>query len=104
MATQTKCYTIAMRTTVTRRQTAFRLRTDLLEKLQRMAAEDNRSLNSFVECALMDMAFHEPNAETLAAMEEVRSGKCTVADMTSILRSGRRACWASRQRARPVSA
>lgn len=73
-----------MRTTVTRRQTAFRLRTDLLEKLQRMAAEDNRSLNSFVEGALMDVAYHEPNAETLAAMEEVRSGKCTVADMTSI--------------------
>ena len=43
-----------MDTTIERKQTAFRLRTDLLERLKIMASRSNRSLNNFVECMLMD--------------------------------------------------
>ena len=64
-----------MEAIIERRQTAFRLRTDLLERLKVMAMRSNRSLNNFIECALMDVAFHEPNAETRAAIEEAKSGK-----------------------------
>lgn len=52
-----------------------------------MAKRQNRSLNNFVETLLLDAAYHEPNAETLAAMEEARSGKLRDApslDLSSI--------------------
>ena len=39
-----------------------------------MAKRQNRSLNNFVETLLLDAAYHEPNAETLAAMKEAESG------------------------------
>ncbi len=53
----------------------FRLPTDLVDRLKEMAKKDHRSLNNFVECILSDVAYHEPNEETKAAIEEARSGK-----------------------------
>ncbi|WP_103983126.1 ribbon-helix-helix protein, CopG family [Parabacteroides chinchillae] len=54
---------------------SFRLPVDLIERLKKLARQQNRSLNNFVECALIDLAYSEPNAETRAALEEARSGK-----------------------------
>lgn len=64
-----------MEATIGRKQTSFRLREDLLEKLQIAARQENRSLNNFVESALMDVVYKRPNAETLAAMREAESGE-----------------------------
>ncbi|MFK1959540.1 toxin-antitoxin system protein [Bacteroides fragilis] len=64
-----------MGTTVERKQTSFRLRTDLLERLQVVAKEENRSLNNFVESTLMDIIYRKPNAITLKAMREAESGE-----------------------------
>ncbi len=55
-----------------RRQTAFRLREDLLEKLREAAGKENRSLNNYVESVLMDIMYGNPNKLTLAAMKEAR--------------------------------
>lgn len=56
-------------------QTAFRFDRDLISRLKVKAKKENRSLNNYVETVLMDIAYDEPNEETLAAIEEVRSGK-----------------------------
>lgn len=73
-----------MEAVVGRKQTSFRLRKDLLERMQIEARKENKSLNNFVENKLMDIMFFEPNAETLEAMEEVRSGKdLKTVDMSS---------------------
>ncbi len=64
-----------METTKERRLTAFRLRVDLVERLKQEARRENRSLNNYVETILMDAAYCQPNAETLEAIEEARSGK-----------------------------
>lgn len=56
-----------------RRQTAFRLRKDLLDKLKKEAAKENRSVNNYVETLLLDAVYREPNDETLAAMKEVEN-------------------------------
>lgn len=61
--------------TVARKQTSFRLREDLLQVLQEYAKKANRSLNNFVESTLMDAVYNEPNEETIAAINEARSGK-----------------------------
>lgn len=66
-----------METTVEKKQTAFRLSTSLLERLHEEARREHRSMNNLVEILLnraLD-GMHLPNAETLAAMEEARSGK-----------------------------
>ena len=55
-----------------RKQTAFRLRTDLLDRLKVAAKKENRSLNNYVESVLMDAVYREPNEETLAAMKDVK--------------------------------
>lgn len=55
---------------VIRKQTSFRLREDLQQ-----AKKANRSLNNFVESTLMDAVYSEPNEETIAAINEARSGK-----------------------------
>ena len=60
---------------VVRKQTSFRLRGDLLQILQEQAKKANRSLNNFVESTLMDAVYSEPNEETIAAINEARSGK-----------------------------
>lgn len=63
-----------MESTTVRRTKSFRLRSDLLEGLQRNAKRANRSLNNYVESVLLDVVYHEPNAVTKAAIEEAMSG------------------------------
>ena len=53
---------------------SFRLSVDLIERLKQLARRENRSLNNYVETVLLDAAYPEPNATTLAAMKEVESG------------------------------
>ena len=64
-----------------RRQTAFRLRADLLDRLRIKAKKENRSLNNYVESVLLDAVFDEPNDETLAAMKE--ADNLTMVDMSN---------------------
>ena len=63
-----------METIVERKQTSFRLRTDLLKRMEKEASKENRSLNDFVEGILMDSLYFQPNETTLAAMREAESG------------------------------
>lgn len=65
-------YTI-MGTTITRKPTSFRLRTDLIEGLKRKAARENRTLNNYVENVLLDVVYDEPNEVTRAAIMEAMS-------------------------------
>ncbi len=58
-----------------RKQTAFRLRTDLLDRLKVAAKKENRSLNNYVESVLLDAVYREPNKETLAAMKDAKENK-----------------------------
>lgn len=60
---------------IQRKATMFRLSVDLIERLKEMAKREHRSLNNFVECVLLDVAYNEPNEVTKAAIEEARSGK-----------------------------
>ena len=75
------CYIFAikidniMNVTTTKVQTAFRFDKDLIRRLKIKAKKENRSLNNYVETVLMDIVYDEPNIETVAAIEEVRSGK-----------------------------
>lgn len=64
-----------MEAAVQKKATMFRLNVDLIERLKEMAREQHRSLNNFVECVLLDIAYNEPNETTKAAIEEARSGK-----------------------------
>ena len=64
-----------METTKDRKITAFRLKASLLERLKLDAKRQNRSLNNYVETLLMDATYRKLNAETMAAIEEARSGK-----------------------------
>lgn len=64
-----------METTIDRKQTAFRLRTDLLSRLKQEARKENRSLNNFVENALMSLFYNEPNEATKAAIQEAKAGE-----------------------------
>lgn len=64
-----------MEAIIDRKQTSFRLNTDLIDRLKQAARKQNRSLNNFVESALMDIVYNEPNEVTKAAIEEARSGK-----------------------------
>lgn len=64
-----------MEATIQKKATMFRLSADLIERLKEMARREHRSLNNFVECVLLDVAYNEPNALTKSAIEEARSGK-----------------------------
>lgn len=64
-----------MEATISKKATMFRLSADLIDRLKEMAKQEHRSLNNFVECILLDVAYHEPNEVTKAAIEEARSGK-----------------------------
>lgn len=66
---------------------SFRLPVELIERLKQLAKRQNRSLNNYVETLLLDAAYHEPNATTIAAMKEAESGilrNAPALDMTSI--------------------
>lgn len=64
-----------MQTTSTKVQTAFRFDMELIRRLKIKAKKENRSLNNYVETVLMDIVYDEPNEETVAAINEVKSGK-----------------------------
>lgn len=64
-----------MEAAIQKKATMFRLSVDLIERLKEMAKKEHRSLNNFVECILLDVAYNEPNEVTKAAIEEARSGK-----------------------------
>ena len=59
-------------TLINRKLTAFRLKEDLLVRLKEEANKENRSLNNFVESALMDLVNRKPNKTTLAAIKEAQ--------------------------------
>lgn len=61
-----------MEAIIGRKQTAFRLSTDLLDKLKEAAVRENRSLNNYVESVLMDVVYNRPNPITLRAMQEAK--------------------------------
>lgn len=65
-----------MGTVTERKQTAFRLSAALMERLRIEAKRENRSLNNLVEVLLTESLDRRPNPETMAAIEEARSGKC----------------------------
>ena len=58
-----------------KQQTSFRLRASLIERLRAEARYEHRSLTNLVETLLDEALKHRPNPETLAAIEEARSGK-----------------------------
>ena len=58
-----------------KKQTAFRLDSDLLDALKSAAKREHRSLNNFVECILREVVYTEPNEETKEAIAEARAGK-----------------------------
>ena len=64
-----------MQATTTKVQTAFRFDKELIRRLKIKAKKENRSLNNYVETVLMDVVYDEPNEETMAAINEVKSGK-----------------------------
>ena len=67
-----------------KKQTTFRLDSDLLDALKSAAKRERRSLNNFVECLLMNVMYTKPNKETKAAIEEARLGKSAgTIDMSS---------------------
>lgn len=51
-----------------KKQTAFRLDSDLLDALKTAAKREHRSLNNFVECILREVIYNEPNEETKEAI------------------------------------
>ncbi|MDE6793285.1 MAG: toxin-antitoxin system protein [Muribaculaceae bacterium] len=59
---------------VLKKNQSFRLSVELIERLKQLAKRQNRSLNNYVETLLLDAAYREPNAMTLAAMKEAESG------------------------------
>ena len=64
-----------MATSITRRPASFRLRSDLMDRLKRNAARQNRTLNNYVESVLLDVVYEEPNELTKAAILEAMSGQ-----------------------------
>lgn len=60
---------------IDRKQTAFRLSCDLLDKLKEAATRENRSLNNYVESVLMDVVYNNPNKLTIKAMREARENR-----------------------------
>lgn len=64
-----------MEAAIQKKATMFRLNVDLIDRLKEMARREHRSLNNFVECILLDVAYNEPNEVTKAAIEEAKSGK-----------------------------
>lgn len=64
-----------MEKAIPKKATMLRLNADLVTRLKEMARAEHRSFNNFIECILMKIASDTPNAETLAAIEEARSGK-----------------------------
>lgn len=60
---------------IERKQTAFRLSTELLAKLKEEATKENRSLNNYVESLLMNIVYNRPNKQTINAMKEAKENR-----------------------------
>lgn len=58
-----------------KKATMFRPPIYLVEQLKETARREHRSLNNFVECAILDIAYNQPNELTKASIDEARSGK-----------------------------
>jgi hypothetical protein len=62
-----------MNTTSQRKSRSVRIKSELDKHLEKMAKEENRSVNNLIETLLTKASgFHEPNEETKAAIEEAR--------------------------------
>lgn len=76
---------------INRKQTAFRLREDLLNKIKEEAKKENRSINNYVETILLDVIYREPNETTLEAIREAKQGKLAgtidTTDMETLIQS-----------------
>lgn len=81
-----------MKTTVEKRQAAFRLNANLLDRLKVEARKTNRSLSNYVECILMESVYREPNETTLDAIKEARSGQFAGTIDTSSLEAFMKSC------------
>ena len=68
---------------INKKQTAFRLDEDLIKKLKVAAKKENRSLNNYVECILMDSLYKEPNETTLAAINEAETEQLETLDLNN---------------------
>lgn len=64
-----------MEAAIQKKATLLRLPVELIDRLKKLARHEHRSLNNYVECILSEAAYSEPNATTLAAIEEARSGR-----------------------------
>ena len=53
----------------------FRLPVHLLDKLKELAQKDRRSLNNYVEGLRLEAVYHEPNEETIAALNDAKACK-----------------------------
>lgn len=58
-----------------RKPTMFNLNIDLLNRLKELARKEHCSLNSYVEGALFDIAYNEPNETTIASIKDACDGK-----------------------------
>jgi len=68
-------FTTASTTERQRKRAYLRLRPQLVERLRTEASRRHTSFNSYVEGILYDAVLNEPNAETIAAIEESRRGE-----------------------------
>ena len=59
-----------MNSSAIRKQTSFRLNSELIDSLREEARRHNRSLNNYVESILMAFMAKKPNKITKAAMKE----------------------------------
>ncbi|MBD5237817.1 MAG: toxin-antitoxin system protein [Bacteroidales bacterium] len=58
-----------------RENQVFNLPAYLLDKLKELAAKDRSSLDNYVENLLLDAVYHEPNAITIASLEDAKRGR-----------------------------
>jgi hypothetical protein len=79
-------------TTSSRKQTAFRLNEELLDRLRVTARKENKSLNNYVESALMDAVYRKPNKTTLNAIEDAINGKFAGTVNTSSIEAFLKSC------------
>lgn len=56
-----------------KRQIAFRLSADLLERLRIEAMKEQSSLNNYVEGILNNVVYKEPNGEPLDALHQAKA-------------------------------
>ncbi len=70
----------------------FRLDSALVERLKQMAKNEHRSLNNFIECILINVAYSEPNDLTRQSLADARGhryegGPLDPSSVDSLLRS-----------------